>query len=301
MRRREAAPHALRYLLFSLVAAFFLLAGFATAFAVNGNTSLAALRMSGPDSSIVFVLLAIGLLIKCGAIGVHVWLPDAYANADDDVSAILSAIISKVPIFGLLVVTYLAIRSETSLNLAHVLGWIGMLTTLAGAMMAVRQDDIKRMLAYSSMSQLGYIVTAIALMSHLGWVTALYLVVNHMMVKGILFLAVAAVILRTDTRTFGRFGRPRQAHAVHVCGCGRGHHCHVGVAAAHGFWRQMAFAQRDDGEGLVRPGHHGRVGDLCRACSTWRASSGAFSSGRQGRRTMTSWRRRWHCWFRNIC
>ena len=75
-----------------------------------------------------------------------------------------------------------------------------MLTTLVGALMAVRQDDIKRMLAYSSMSQLGYIVTAIALMSHLGWVTALYLVANHMMVKGILFLAAAAMILRTGTR-----------------------------------------------------------------------------------------------------
>ena len=81
-----------------------------------------------------------------------------------------------------------------------------MLTTLAGAMMAVRQDDMKRMLAYSSMSQLGYIITAIALMSHLGWVTALYLVANHLMVKGILFLAAAAVILRTDTRMFADLG-----------------------------------------------------------------------------------------------
>ena len=81
-----------------------------------------------------------------------------------------------------------------------------MLTTLAGAMMAVRQDDVKRMLAYSSMSQLGYIITAIALMSHLGWVTALYLAANHLMVKGILFLTAAAVIVRTDTRMFADMG-----------------------------------------------------------------------------------------------
>src|SRR4029077_6120091 len=92
------------------------------------------------------------------------------------------------------------------LNLALVLGWIGMLTTLAGAMMAVRQDDMKRMLAYSRMTQLGYIIPAIALMSHLGWVTALYLAANHLMVKGILFLAAAAVILRTDTRMFADMG-----------------------------------------------------------------------------------------------
>jgi formate hydrogenlyase subunit 3/multisubunit Na+/H+ antiporter MnhD subunit len=152
------------------------------------------------------VLLAIGLLIKAGAIGVHVWLPGAYAEADDDVSALLSAVISKVSIFGLLVGTYVAIRSDVSLNLALVVGWIGMLTTLAGAILAARQDDLKRMLAYSSMSQLGYIVAAISLMSHLGWVTALYLATNHLLVKGILFLVAAAIILRTEKRSIVELG-----------------------------------------------------------------------------------------------
>jgi formate hydrogenlyase subunit 3/multisubunit Na+/H+ antiporter MnhD subunit len=200
LRRREAEAHALPYLLFSLVAAFFLLGGFALMHATTGSLSLTTLRTAGPANVPVFLLLAIGLLIKAGAVGVHVWLPGAYEEADDDVSAMLSAVVSKVPMFGLLVGTYLAIRSEVTLNLAHVLGGIGMLTTLTGAMLAVRQDDMKRMLAYSSMSQLGYIIGAIALMSHLGWVTALYLVANHLLVKGILFLVAAALILRTGRR-----------------------------------------------------------------------------------------------------
>ena len=80
----------------------------------------------------------------------------------------------------------------------------------------MQQDDVKRLLAYSSMSQLGYIITAIALMSHLGWVTALYLVANHLMVKGILFLAVAGVILRTGTRLMDEHGGLAQEHAVHL-------------------------------------------------------------------------------------
>ena len=129
---------------------------------------------------------------SAGTIGVHVWLPGAYAEAEDDVSAMLSAVVSKVPIFGLMVGHLCRDTSEAGLSLAHALGWIGMLTALAGAMLAVQQDDVKRMLAYSSMSQLGYIVTAIALMSHLGWVIAFYLTANHLMVKGILFLAAAA-------------------------------------------------------------------------------------------------------------
>ena len=275
LRRREAAPHALRYLLFSLVSAFFLLAGFAMAYAINGNISLAALRMAGPDSSTAFVLLAIGLLIKAGAIGVHVWLPGAYAEADDDVSAMLSAVISKVAIFGLLVGTYLAIRSEVSLNLAHVLGWIGMLTTLAGAMMAVRQDDIKRMLAYSSMSQLGYIVTAIALMSHLGWVTALYLVANHLMVKGILFLAAAAIILRTGTRMFadmgglaGRMPFTFAAAAVAIIAMS-------GLPPLTGFGGKWLLLSAMMEKGWYGPVVDRRVGDLCRL-----ALHGALRSGR---------------------
>lgn len=206
LQRRGAMPQALLYLLFSLAAAFFLLVGFAVMHAASGTASLSAFRTTGPDVPAVFVLLAIGLLIKAGAAGVHVWLPGTYAEADDDVSALLSAVISKVAIFGLLIATYVAVRSEAGLNLAYVLGGIGMLTTLVGAMLAVQQDDIKRMLAYSSMSQLGYIVAAIALMSHLGWVTALYLVANHLLVKGILFLVAAAVILRTGTRHFSELG-----------------------------------------------------------------------------------------------
>lgn len=162
--------------------------------------AVSAFASTGPDAWPAIVLLATGFLIKAGAAGVHVWLPGCYAEADDDLSAMLSAVVSKVAIFGIFTVTYLAIRSEMGLELAYVLGWIGLITTLVGALMALQQDDIKRMLAYSSMSQLGYIITAIALMSHLGWVTAFYLIANHLMVKGVLFLAVAGVILRTDRR-----------------------------------------------------------------------------------------------------
>ncbi|MDF2810171.1 MAG: dehydrogenase [Microvirga sp.] len=211
---RGAAPHVLTFLLFSLLSAFFLLAGFAGLASLSGTTSLSALVTAGPDATVAFVLLAIGFLIKAGAIGVHVWLPGVYIEADDDFTAMLSAVVSKVVIFGLLTGTYLAIRSEAAREITHGMAWIGMLTTIAGALMALRQTDFKRLLAYSSMSQLGYIVTAIALMSHLGWVTAFYLVANHMMVKGILFLAVAGIILRTGTRSFVETGGLARAMPV---------------------------------------------------------------------------------------
>ncbi len=204
--RREARPYALSFLLFSLLSAFLLLAGFAIANAASGTNLLTALLASDREAGVIFALLAAGFLIKAASIGVHVWLPDIYFEADDDFSAMLSAVISKVAIFGLFATTYLSIRSGPAMEMAHIMGWIGALTTLFGAMMAVQQDEMKRMLAYSSMSQIGYIITAIALMSHLGWVTAFYLVANHLMTKGILFLAVAGIILRTGGKRFDELG-----------------------------------------------------------------------------------------------
>jgi formate hydrogenlyase subunit 3/multisubunit Na+/H+ antiporter MnhD subunit len=205
-RRDEAQAAALSYLIWSLAAGYFVLAGFAVAHAVIGDVVLSTFLTAGPESALAFGLLAAGFLIKAGAIGVHVWLPAAYAESSDDVSAFLSALVSKVPIFGLVVAAYAAIRSEAALDLAYLVGCIGMATTVGGAMLALRQRDIKRMLAYSSMSQLGYIVAAVALMSHLGWVTALYLTANHLAVKGVLFLVAAAVIARTGRRTFSALG-----------------------------------------------------------------------------------------------
>lgn len=208
---RGGGPFMLSFLLFSLLSAFFLLAGFASIASISGTIELMALLTRGPEATASFTLLATGFLIKSGAVGVHVWLPGAYAEADDDFTAMLSGVVSKVAIFGLLIGTYVSIRSETGLALAHAAAWIGMLTTITGAMLALTEDDFKRLLAYSSMSQIGYIITATALMSHLGWVTALYLVANHMMVKGILFLAIASIILRTGKRCFAETGGLRRA------------------------------------------------------------------------------------------
>lgn len=93
-----------------------------------------------------------------------------------------------------------------NVDIAYVLGWIGALTALWGAFMAVFQEDIKPLLAYSSMGQIGYIVLAFAIMSHVGWTTALYLSITHLLFKAMLFLAVAGVILRTQTRKMYEMG-----------------------------------------------------------------------------------------------
>lgn len=211
---REAGPHVLRYLLFSLFSAFLVLVGFALVAGAAGSLSLDAIMPPGPITNLAFVLLAAGFLVKAGALGVHVWLPGAYNAADDDVTALLSGVVSKVAMFGLLAATYVAVRSYVALDLPYALAWVGMLTVVGGALLALRQPDFKLLLACSSMSQLGYIVVAIGLMNRIGWVTALYLVANHLLVKGILFLAVAAVALRVGSTRFADAGGLRRTMPV---------------------------------------------------------------------------------------
>jgi len=215
MRGRLAAAAATRYLIFSLASALLMLAGFAVgssglSVVITGTGSLPADLLSGLTVSggpWAAVLLTLSVLIKLGAIGLHVWLPSSYAEAEDEVSSIASSVLSKAGLFLLFLGAGLfATPLFAGIALNHLLGWIGVATALIGGMMALFQEDIKYTLAYSSMSQLGYMILAFALMSHLGWVTALYLAVNHLLFKGMLFLAVAGVVARTGTRLMYQMG-----------------------------------------------------------------------------------------------
>jgi formate hydrogenlyase subunit 3/multisubunit Na+/H+ antiporter MnhD subunit len=200
----------LSFLMFSLFSAYCLLAGFGVAYDATGSVVLSSLGNMSNGSvaqTTVFILFALAFFIKVAGFGLHVWLPGAYGEADDDFSAILSAVVSKAGVYGLIITAaYLGVYANTGYEPAYLLGWAGILTATFGAMMAVFQEDIKLTLAYSSMGQLGYIITGIALMSHLGWVAALYMTVNHFLFKSILFLSAAGIIMRTDTRLMYKMG-----------------------------------------------------------------------------------------------
>jgi len=204
---KDAAEHALSYVIFSLASAYLILAGFALGYAGSGSQLLTGLQASGSLGPAVLALLALGFVVKTGGFGFHIWLPGAYTEADDDFTAIISSVVSKAGIFGFLVAgIYLGDQSVGGLDIAYLVCWLGLLTAVFGALMAVIQEDAKRLLAYSSMGQVGYIIAGVAMMSHLGWVTAVYLSVNHFLFKGLLFLAIAGVIFRTGTRDMYRMG-----------------------------------------------------------------------------------------------
>jgi formate hydrogenlyase subunit 3/multisubunit Na+/H+ antiporter MnhD subunit len=210
--RRGERP-ALSYITFSLGGAFVLMSGLALAVyslgGESGTALAAALRQDLPAGAAgaVFLLLTVGFLVKIGAAGVHIWLPGSYAETDDTASGMLSAVLSKAGIFGLFAFALVFAGGRAELiDLPLLLRWLGAVTALIGSLLAVFQEDIKRLLAYSSMGQLGYIILGFGLMTGLGWTTGIYLTVLHLMFKGILFLAAAGVIYRTGTRSMYRMG-----------------------------------------------------------------------------------------------
>ncbi|HHC29111.1 MAG TPA: NADH-quinone oxidoreductase subunit F, partial [Rhodobacterales bacterium] len=160
-----------------------------------------------PVAPRVFVLLAIGFMTKTASIGLHIWLPGAHAEAETDVSPMVSGILLKAGLLGIwLILLTMGRQYLWGVDLTKVLLWIGALSAFLGALMAIFQEDAKRLLAYSSISQMGYALFGLALMNHLGWLLALVFVINHYVYKSMLFLAVGGVYKRTGTKLMYKMG-----------------------------------------------------------------------------------------------
>ncbi len=208
LRGKHSEPHALSYIVFSLGGAFLLLAGLALAGGGAPQFSLSALgEVAAPLAPWVFLLLAIGFMTKTAAIGLHVWLPGAHAEAETDVSPMVSGILLKAGLYGLMVMLLAMGKQQLyGVELTHVLLWVAAITALLGNLMAIFQEDAKRLLAYSSIGQMGYAMFGLALMNHLGWLMALMFVINHYIYKAMLFLSVGGIAKRTGTRDMYRMG-----------------------------------------------------------------------------------------------
>jgi len=208
---RSGARPGFVYMVFSGGAGYLVLGGLMVASSAGVDTLGDLATLNGGIALAAWTLLAAGFAVKAAAWGAHIWAPDAYAESPDLFTPFLSGVISKLPIFGLAAVAASIAAPAIpvlggTFEPTHILAWIGGLTAFGMTLMAVFQEDAKRLLAYSSVGQVGYIVLALAVMTPLGWTAALYHVVNHLLFKGLLFLAVAGVVYRVGSRRFSDMG-----------------------------------------------------------------------------------------------
>ncbi|OYT15467.1 MAG: proton-conducting membrane transporter [Bacteroidetes bacterium 4572_77] len=209
MKGKEVTSAGLKYIIFSMGAAYFIMTGFAFAPVIPAiNLSLINTIGMKHIGILSLSLLSIGFLIKIGSLGFHVWVPDTYNKADDDTTSYLSSIVSKAGIFGFFLLA-VAIVKNASLDtelLLTIIGWIGVMTAIIASIMAAFQENVKKLIAYSSIGQLGYIILALSAFNHIGWLAALNLTLNHMLFKLMIFLAIAGVIMRTKTTNMYEMG-----------------------------------------------------------------------------------------------
>lgn len=193
-----------RYLIVGTIAATFYLLGTGYLYALTGTLNMADLTARLPavlDSSVFVVavsFIVVGLAIKAALFPMHGWLPDAYTYAPAPAIGFISAVMSKVSAYALFRVLYFVLRVEGAAGHAlTLLGWASAIAVVAGSIMAIAQQDIRRMLAYSSVGQMGYITLGLSLANPAAIIGALLHVLNHAVMKGCLFLIAGGIRWRS--------------------------------------------------------------------------------------------------------
>ncbi|MGH7830634.1 MAG: monovalent cation/H+ antiporter subunit D family protein [Candidatus Binatia bacterium] len=210
----RAPVAAFRYLILGSIAGSFYVLGVGFLYFSTGSLNMAdvAQRLQAlHDSRAVAAaatLIFIALGLKMALFPLHLWLPDAYTYAPSAVTALIAPVMTKVAAYVLLrlfLTVFQPVYLRDALPLADVMAWLAAAGILYGSIMAIAQSDFRRMLAYSSISQISYIGLGIGLANPVGVIGALLHVLNHAFMKACLFLVAGAIRFRTGQCEVGRF------------------------------------------------------------------------------------------------
>ncbi len=158
-----------------------------------------SLWMGHPLRSVAFLALFIGFAIKLPAVPFHTWLPDAHVEAPTAISVVLAGILLKIGGYGLIRTAY-AIFPDAAFHHGWLIGFLGILAILYGAMNALAQKDLKRLIAYSSVSHMGFVLLGLASMTTEGVSGAIYQMFSHGLIASLLFLLAGVLYDRTGNR-----------------------------------------------------------------------------------------------------
>ena len=208
--RREYA--AIKFFIYTLIGSVLILLGMLTLYFSSDPHTFNMLELIGNAAGWaktlqiwVFLAFYIGFAIKIPAFPFHTWLPDAHVEAPTPISVILAGILLKMGIYGLLRISF-PMLPEGTVWFAYWLALIGVINIVYGALVAMAQTDFKKLVAYSSISHMGFVMLGMASLTPLGMNGALFQVISHGILSGGLFLLVGVIYDRAHHREIDRFG-----------------------------------------------------------------------------------------------
>lgn len=208
---RHELEAAFKYAIMSTVGSLFILLGIALLYSYTSTLNMAdmanilAQKGIGNVTLMVSVLFLMGFGLKAALVPFHAWLPDAHPSAPAPISAMLSGVLIKsLGVYALCRIFYNVIG--VSPTISSILMFLGVLSMVVGVLLAIGQWDFKRLLAYHSISQVGYVVLGIGLGTPLGILGGLFHLFNHSVFKSLLFLNSGAVEYSTGTRDLQKMG-----------------------------------------------------------------------------------------------
>ncbi len=239
----EELEASFKYLVLGSVASTLILFGIAITYAMTGSLNMAQISTTiGGDLKAIH-LFAIALFIsgfglKAALVPFHAWLPDAHPSAPAPISAMLSGVLIKTIGIYAMARLMLNVFGLTPL-ISYIMMVLGTVSMVVGVLLCMGQDDIKRFLAYSSISQVGYVVLGIGLGTRLGIAAALFHLINHAVFKSLLFLNSGAVEYSTGTRDLNKMGALRQKLPVTGTTSLIASMSIAGIPPFSGFWSKL--------------------------------------------------------------
>ena len=205
---RRALPSVFKYLIMGTIGATFYLIGVGLIYMMTGTLNLADMELrihEVADQAPILVaagFITVGLALKAALFPLHAWLPNAYTYAPHAVTVFLAACATKVSLYVLLRFDFVVFQPNLAghdLQFGYFLMPLAVLAVIIASAIAVFERNLKRLLAYSSVAQIGYIMLGASLVSEAGLTASILHVFNHSLAKGTLFLAVAALALRSQS------------------------------------------------------------------------------------------------------
>ncbi|WFA08475.1 proton-conducting transporter membrane subunit [Tissierella sp. Yu-01] len=248
---KENLKAGLKYLLLSIFASAFLLIGIVILYRLTGTFNIIDMEYkiyAMSNISLIkysFIFIFIGIALKSALFPFHIWLPDAHGSAPAISSAILSALVLKGYIVFFIKLIYLVFGIEMvgNLNILNLILILGVCAMIYGSVFAIMQRKLKKMIAYSSVAQIGYIFMGIGLGTPLGLIASIFHIIAHGVTKACLFLCAGQIIEKTGYKDIDDLSGVGKAMPITmglftICGLSM-----IGIPLLIGFSSKWNFAQ----------------------------------------------------------